>query len=177
MTPIDTDHRRVLPTFVTDRLIVRPRDMADLNRCLAMDRDPAVVRFINGPWSDPVQHHAFVEARIRAKYPEGLGYWSVLGKPDNNFIGWILLIPYELGEAEVEIGWRFVRTAWGQGYATEAALPILHYAFKNVRLDEVIADIDPANLGSVRVAEKLGLRPVRDGEKVQYRLRRDAAGF
>ena len=88
-----------LPTFRTARLTLRPRIMADLDACLAMDRDPLVTRFIDGPWSDPVAHRAFVEDRIRRVYPPGMGYWSLLAPA---FIGWILLAPLDLHGPEIE---------------------------------------------------------------------------
>jgi len=132
--------------------------MTDLEACLAMDRDPEVVRFIDGPWSDPEPHRAFVEARIKARYPRGLGYWTIRRKSEERLLGWILLIPYTVQDAEVEIGWRLVRDAWGQGIAAEAAAAVLRHGFAAVGLDEVVADIDPANLGSIRVAEKIGMQ-------------------
>jgi RimJ/RimL family protein N-acetyltransferase len=60
---------------------------------------------------------------------------------------------------EIEIGWRLIRRAWGRGYATEAARPVLHHALGTLRLPQVIADIDPENTASVGVARKLGFRP------------------
>jgi RimJ/RimL family protein N-acetyltransferase len=146
-----------LPSFQTERLILQPRTFADLDACLAMDRDPEVTRFIAGPWHDPVAHRAFVEARIRHQYPAGLGYWSIIA--GGAFIGWILLTPLDLEGPEIEIGWRLVRGAWGRGHATEAARPILTHALETVGVPRVIADIDPANTASLGVARKLGFRP------------------
>jgi len=120
-----------------------------------MDRDPEVTRFIvGGPWADPVAHRAFVEARIHAAYPTGMGYWSVLAS--DRFVGWILLTPLgvsdyppvDLPNPDTEIGWRFVRAAWGRGYATEAARPVLNHALVTLKLAVVVADIDPANTAS-----------------------------
>ncbi|MFM1651781.1 GNAT family N-acetyltransferase [Brevibacillus sp. B_LB10_24] len=148
----------MLPTFSTERLIIRPRELADLEACLKMDRDPEVVRFISGPWTDEAKHKEFVLSRMKADYPEGLGYWTVLKKEDNAFLGWIMLIPVDARGPEIEIGWRLIRDAWGKGYATEAAKPILRYGFETVGIDEAIAEIHPDNLGSMRVSEKIGLR-------------------
>ena len=53
-----------------------------------------------------------------------------------------------------------MREARGQGYATEAARPLLAHAFETLRLPEIIADIDERNRASIRVAEKLGMRVV-----------------
>ena len=148
----------MLPTFTTERLLLRARSLADTAVCLAMDREPEMTRFVDGPWDDPAGHRAFIEARTRGPYPEGLGYWTVLRRADEAFLGWILLIPRDAEGPEVEIGWRLIRAAWGKGYATEAALPILRHGFATLGLPDIIADIDERNLASIRVAEKLGMR-------------------
>ena len=111
-----------LPIFRATRLILRQRDMCDLDACLAMDRDPLVTRFIRGPWADPAAHRAFVDERIRHAYPRGMGYWSILAP---SFTAGILLTPLDLHGPEIEMGWRLIRSTWGHGYATEAARPVL----------------------------------------------------
>jgi RimJ/RimL family protein N-acetyltransferase len=146
------------PTFKTDRLVLRPRSLADTEACLAMDRDPEVTRFVSGPWSDPAAHRAFIEARTLGPYAPGLGYWAIRRRDDpGSLVGWALLIPLDTVGPEIEIGWRLRREAWGQGLAAEAARPVLRHAFVTLKLPEVVADIDPANAASLKVAEKLGL--------------------
>jgi len=61
------------------------------------------------------------------------------------------------GQAEVEIGYRLARSVWGKGYATEAAKAVRDYAFNVLRLERLIAMIDPSNIASIRVAEKIGM--------------------
>ncbi|MCW3477067.1 GNAT family N-acetyltransferase [Limobrevibacterium gyesilva] len=158
------------PTFETSRLLIRPRTLADTDDCLAMDRDPEVTRFVRGPWSDATAHRAFVEERTRGPYPKGLGYWTVCRRDQAaSFVGWVLLIPADGVGPEIEIGWRLQRSAWGQGFATEAARPVLQYAFATLKLPEVVAEIDPDNAGSLRVAEKLGLT---EGAMIQHEGKR-----
>jgi hypothetical protein len=60
---------------------------------------------------------------------------------------------------EVEIGWRVTAKARGHGYAPEVARYVLGYALNELRLPQVVADINPANSASLAVAGKLGLRP------------------
>jgi RimJ/RimL family protein N-acetyltransferase len=146
------------PSFRTERLLLRPREAADLEACLAMDRDDEVTRFIAGPWHDPAAHRAFVMERINHPYPPGMGYWTILA--DSVFLGWILLTPLDLHGPETEIGWRLSRRAWGRGYATEAAGPVLAHALGRLGLPMVVADIDPRNAASLGVARKLGMRYV-----------------
>jgi RimJ/RimL family protein N-acetyltransferase len=155
---------RVLPSFETERLLVRPRTMADFDACLAMDRDPEVTKFIPGPWNDPAAHEAFLRDRIKISLGDGLGYWSIFPKSrPHQFAGWILLLPYDAVGPEIEIGWRLNRSAWGNGFAPEAAQPIVEYAFQTVNLERIVADIHPGNIPSQRVAEKIGMKHVSDG--------------
>lgn len=138
--------------------MLAPRTLADTDACLAMDQDPEVVRFVQGPWSDARGHRDFIDSRTRGPYPAGMGYWTIRRKGAGaTFLGWILLIPVDGVGPGTEIGWRLCRDAWGAGVATEAATPVLHHAFQTLRLSEVVAEIDVANLGSIKVAEKLGL--------------------
>jgi RimJ/RimL family protein N-acetyltransferase len=149
-----------LPRFTTERLLLRQRTLADTAACFAMDREPEVTRFIDGPWSDPIAHRAFIEARTRGPFPEGLGYWTILRRADAVFLGWVMLIPRDAEGPEIEIGWRLNRAAWGHGHATEAAKPVLHHGLSTLGLAEIVADIDAGNTASIRVAEKLGLRAI-----------------
>lgn len=162
----------MLPSFATQRLVVRPRQIGDLNACLAMDRDAAVLRYIDVPWRGPEEHRRFVIDRMTRAYPAGLGYWSVvLERVPAAFVGWVLLIPYDAVGPEIEIGWRFLRSAWGKGFATEASLAVLRHGFETVGLDRVVADIHPENTASLHVAEKLGMRCLGD-RKIAGKMRR-----
>ncbi|WP_028568862.1 GNAT family N-acetyltransferase [Salinispora tropica] len=57
-----------------------------------------------------------------------------------------------------EFGYVLARSAWGQGYATEAAATVLTYAFEQAGLHRVAATCDPANVASRRVLEKIGMK-------------------
>jgi RimJ/RimL family protein N-acetyltransferase len=51
---------------------------------------------------------------------------------------------------------------WGRGLATEAARECLRYAFEEVGLGRVVAGADPPNVASLRVIERLGMKPIGD---------------
>jgi RimJ/RimL family protein N-acetyltransferase len=147
------------PSFETARLLLRPRLLSDTDDCLAMDQDPAVTRFVTGPWSNPAAHRALIETRTLGPWPPGMGYWTIRLREDAaTFVGWLLLIPADAVGPEIEIGWRLRRQFWGSGFATEAAQALLVHAFDALRASEVVADIAPGNVGSRRVAEKIGLK-------------------
>jgi RimJ/RimL family protein N-acetyltransferase len=149
----------MFPSIETSRLLLRPRTLDDTDACLEMDRDPAVTRFVIGPWSDPVAHRDFIRARTIGPYGRGLGYWTIGWRERPMvFLGWVLLIPVDGAGPEIEIGWRLCQAVWRQGIASEAAATVLDYAFVTLRLPEVIAEIHPDNAASRRVAERLGLK-------------------
>ena len=56
------------------------------------------------------------------------------------------------------VGWNVFREHWRKGYGAEAAQAALDYAFRHYEPKRVIAFIDPKNLASIRVSEKLGMR-------------------
>jgi RimJ/RimL family protein N-acetyltransferase len=96
----------------------------------------------------------------------GFCRWAVEGR-DGDFLGYAGAMPsppdHPLGP-HVEVGWRLVRTAWGRGYATEAARAALQDAFVRVGLTEVFAYTAPENLRSQAVMNRLRLTrvPSRD---------------
>jgi RimJ/RimL family protein N-acetyltransferase len=156
-----------LPTYRTERLVVRPRAVDDVASLLDLHQDAGVMRFLGGPVRDLVAHRQELQDRIARSWGEGLGTWSVVPHDDPaRYLGWVLLIPIEGRGPDVEIGWRFARTAWGHGYATEAASRILRHGFEIARLDTIVAVIDRDNARSHRVAERIGLR--RSGEREAY---------
>lgn len=98
---------------------------------------------------------------------EKFGYapYAVEIKDTHEFIGFFGLNhpPFEIlnfqpkGFPIVEIGWRLSSKHWGKGYATEAAKAVLHYAFTELNLSEIISFTVVANTKSRRVMEKIGL--------------------
>lgn len=88
----------------------------------------------------------------------GFAVWAVDAKDTGGFIGQCGLYPIEGTGPEIEIAYHYTKASWGRGYATEAAIAVLGYAFGPLRLDRVIALVMEQNLGSRRVVEKAGMR-------------------
>jgi RimJ/RimL family protein N-acetyltransferase len=145
--------------LTTERLLLRQRHDDDVPAILRMDLDPEVMRFLDGPRTDTTAHETEIRARIRKDFGPGLGYWSVFPRDrPGEFLGYVSLHPMPDYADDVELGYRFCRPAWGQGFATEAAVACLDHAFETVALAEVLAVIDPDNLRSLRVIDRLRFR-------------------
>ncbi len=149
--------------FETDRLILRPRTMDDLDACVEMDADPEVIRFIPVVWNGPAAHAEFLKERVGKQYPPGLGYWSVFLKDEpEEFLGWVHLLPVDGGADTAEIGWRLKRSAWSRGYATEAARAVLEHAFETVGCGRVVAATHADNVRSKKMMSRLGMKYLSD---------------
>jgi len=120
--------------------------------------DPEVMRFGDGIHSiDWIQ--AWLESCLEQYRTWGFGPYAVVRRQQEEVLGYcgLFLFPEIDGRSEIEIGYRLARSAWGSGYATEAVRAVRDYAFGTLGLKRLIALIDPANVPSLRVAEKIGM--------------------
>ncbi len=161
--------RLMLKMIETNRLLLKPRSLQYLDDCLAMDRDPEVTRYIPGPWNKSDEHIAFIKQRMAIRFPEKMGYYAVLEKSSKQFLGWVMLLPFQQHAGIAEIGWRFNRQSWGFGYATEAALELKNLALELQDFHTLLAEVMPGNEASIRLCEKLGLS-VSDEYEVEHQL-------
>lgn len=149
-----------LPELTTARLWLRPWDESDLPAVLDMDSDAAVMRYVSdGKVPDPVAHARRLRERMRRNGEESLGFWSIFahGRPAD-LMGIVGLVRLSIYPA-IELDYRLRQVAWGQGFATEAAMAAMNYAFHTAGLSELVALVYPENLPSQRVVAKLGFQP------------------
>ncbi len=149
----------------TERLILRPIALEDLDAFAEIYADPEVVRFIDGATSTRDETRGWIEAQILRNEVEGWDRRSVLLARDGTVLGRCGISVWEIeGRQEHEIGYLFGRPHWGKGYATEAAFAMRDRAFGEMGLRRLIALIDHGNVASKNVARKLGLVYERDVE-------------
>jgi ribosomal-protein-alanine N-acetyltransferase len=98
-----------------------------------------------------------IEAGFEAN---GYGLWALELRSSGEFIGFTGLAKPAFDAhftPAVEIGWRLARTAWGNGYATEAARAALAFGFEEVGLVEIVSFTTVANARSRAVMERIGM--------------------
>ncbi|MGE5229830.1 MAG: GNAT family N-acetyltransferase [Deltaproteobacteria bacterium] len=140
----------------TDRLVVRAfadDDAAELARAFA---SPEVLWWDPAPFT--LERAREWIAKARDGYARsGCGLYAVELLDGGRLLGDCGLVARTVeGEDLVEIGWHLERSAWGRGYATEAARAVLAHA-EGLGVRRVCSLIVPTNEGSRRVAEKLGM--------------------
>ena len=149
----------------TERLVLRPWRDSDLEPWAAMNADPEIRRHL-GALMTREQCDARV-ARFQANFDRrGYGWWAVEVRSSGEFVGLAGLDQVDDGLpfTGVEIGWRLARSAWGHGYATEAALAALAFGFETLGLPEILAVTTVDNLRSQAVMRRIGMTRDLDGD-------------
>jgi len=146
----------------TGRLLLRQWRNEDLPGFAKLNSDPEVMEYypqlLNRQQSD-----AGARKFKSLISKNGWGFWALESIHDQTFIGLVGLNEptYKLPFGPcVEIGWRLARQSWGNGYATEAAIACLDYAFDQLKLTEVYSFASVPNMRSRAVMERLHMENV-----------------
>lgn len=150
----------------TERLQLRNFTTGDAGLILELNKDPEVTRYTLDPVRDLKHAAEILEQVILPQYSlYNHGRWAVYVKQpvEWDFIGWCgLKTRPELNE--IDLGYRFMKRAWGHGYATESAIASLKYGFERLGHQRIVGRALPENLASQRVLQKCGMTYV--GEEV-----------
>jgi RimJ/RimL family protein N-acetyltransferase len=143
----------------TKRLLLRHLIIEDLDKLFALYSDPEIRKYFPEGVLNREETKEELEWNMHGhpRHPE-LGLWATIHKETKKFIGRCGLLPWTIDDRlEVEIAYLIDKAYWGQGLATEAARGLLQYGFEHLKLSRLICLIDPDNIASQRVAEKIGM--------------------
>ena len=149
----------------TSRLILRRfnNDEADASLLLSLNSQPEVLKYLHEPLLQDLDHARDILQRIiLPQYENNLGRWAVHIKESKEFIGWCGL-KFRPERKETDLGYRFLPSAWGQGYATEAAKACLEYGLTTLQLERINACAHIENMASLAVLQKIGMQYTGDG--------------
>jgi RimJ/RimL family protein N-acetyltransferase len=154
------------PAITTDRLLLRRWRHEDREPFAAMNADPRVMEFYRQRLSRE-ESDAYID-RIEAHFEnKGFGLFAAELRESGEFIGYSgLRVPgFEASFTPcVEIGWRLAAGHWGRGLATESARAALLWGFESLGLPEIVSFAVPANVRSIRVMQKLGMKRDEAGD-------------
>jgi [ribosomal protein S5]-alanine N-acetyltransferase len=139
----------------------RPWTEHDLPLALNLWGDPAVTRYLGGPFDGTA-----VQARLATEIVQfqqtGLQYWPVFCRETHAHIGCAGLRPYPAAPRTFEFGIHLLPGFWGKGLAAEAAQLVLSHAFHTLGAQAVFAGHHPQNHASRRLLAKLGFFHTHD---------------
>lgn len=144
-------------TLETERLSLQHLTAGDAEFLIELLNDPSFIRNIGDRGVRTVQDaQAYVQNGPAASYAKnGFGLDLVILKDTGEPIGICGLIKRPTLD-DVDIGYAFLPRYWSKGYAVEAASAVKQYAQAVIGLKRLVAIVDPLNLGSIRVLEKIG---------------------
>jgi RimJ/RimL family protein N-acetyltransferase len=155
----------------TERLLLRMPHVDDVDDLLELVGDAELMQWIGGEAGDRAVAVESVERWLARWEVNGVGQFAVV--LDGRVIGRVGLLVWDERDwatstyeragahAVAELGWELARRYWGSGYATEAARAVREWAYAERGVARLISLIDPRNVRSIRVADKLGAEPVR----------------
>ena len=156
----------------SERLILRPWTLDDVEAAFRMYGDPEVTRYLGGGACEPnLESQRENLEKVIAKYvilgKEGYGFWAAEERSTGEVVAAALLKPLVIsegfepeGQPEIEVGWHVAKAHWGRGIATEMGRRCLEHGFESVGLEKIIAVAFAENPKSLHVMEKIGMKPL-----------------
>ena len=147
----------------TQRLVLREFQREDFRELAPILANPQVMKFSTTGVLSISQTQEKVESFIASYEEFGFGKWAVIFKESNELIGYCGIAVEQIdNKDEKEIGYRLNSKFWGKGLATEAASAAIQYGFERFKFSYILGIVERANIASVRVLEKLGMRYERE---------------
>jgi [ribosomal protein S5]-alanine N-acetyltransferase len=141
----------------SERLILRPLNIDDAIYFYELNNDPDVIQYTGDiPFESKKEAYDFLQNYDQFKKYK-TGRMAVIRKQDNGFLGWCG-IKFDPPSGEYDLGFRFFKKYWNQGYASEAAIASLKYGFENLNIDLILGRAMEQNLASIKVLEKCGMK-------------------
>ncbi len=149
----------VLPRIRGRRVVLRELADSDADALVAIFSNPDVTRY----WGGPGLTDRAAARRQIAKIQRGLEtgtflQWGVTLPREERVIGTCTLWQLDAGNRRSEIGFALHRDHWGQGLMRDALTALLEFAFVGLDLHRLEADVDPRNVASLALLERLGFQ-------------------
>lgn len=143
----------------TERLVLKKMSTTDSASLFHIWSDPEVTRFMNiSSFTDESQAVAMIELLSKLTEENQAIRYSIIESKSGRIIGSCGYNMLDYDNARTEIGYDLGRAFWGQGYASEAINALTEYAFNTMDFHRIEAKVEPANLNSIKVLEKLNFQ-------------------
>ena len=142
----------------TDRLLINRITLDDADFILKLMNDKDWIKNIGDRGIRTIEEaEEYIRTRFLKTYNEvGFGFYSLIIKETQQIIGIAGLVDRE-GIDHIDIGYGMLPEYRGKGYAFEATKAIYDYAYQDLKIDKIVAIVNPDNPGSIKLLTKLGL--------------------
>lgn len=144
----------------TPRLLIRPITMDDLYACFSITSDVRLLAKLVAlaPHKTVDECAIYVQSIIDQYKKNHHNWWALIEKQSNHMIGFCGFVDYVARFERAELGYMIAYESWNKGYATEACMAVVEYGFNHMKLHRIEATVDPENIASIRVLEKLTMQ-------------------
>ena len=148
----------------TKRLKLRQWKICDQKPFAELNADPEVMEYFPSTLSES-ESEIMMQSISSKIETNGWGFWALEFKATHDFIGFVGInhptanLPFN---PCIEIGWRLFKQHWGKGYATEAALAAMRFAFEHLSINEVVSFTSVRNKRSQAVMRKLNMTDTKE---------------
>lgn len=150
-----------MESLITNRLLLRPFSSEDAKNIFELNRDPDVMKYTGDqPFASISEARKFILGYDHFE-KWNRGRFGVYLKESQTFLGWCGL-KFHVETGETDLGYRFKKEFWGNGFGTEAAAIALKDGFERLNLQRIYAEAFSENIASIRVMEKLGMKFYRE---------------
>ena len=135
----------------------------DINETLQLWGNPNVTKYItsNGKMTEE-EIYLRLEKEIETQKKYDIQYWPIYLTDKKENIGCCGLRPYGYESSKLEIGIHLKENCWGKGYAKEACLTVIEYAFETLKIESLFAGHNPKNKASSKLIRDLGFTYTHD---------------
>jgi len=148
----------------TPRLLLRELNTDDAQFFFDLNNDPEVIRYTGDVAFESIDAARQFLAGYDHFKKYGFGRWAMATKSEHKLVGWCGL-KYSSDANEYDLGFRLFKNEWGKDFATEAGIACLTAGFQKFNMPMIVGRALKANIGSIRVLEKCGMRYWKDVEE------------
>ena len=148
-----------LPVIHTPRLVLRPVQKDDVEDYFEIFSDKETLKhFAQEPLKDLSEAREFLARKIESNENGSSRTWGICLVDSGRLIGHFVLFNASEVNRRAEVGYILNRKFWGSGYASEVLSRMIEYCFETEKMGRLEADVDPENIGSLKLLERHGFQ-------------------
>lgn len=148
-----------LPRLEAGVVRLRPPRADDAPALFAVFSDPKAMRYWSSlPWQERGEAERYLQQMAQGFAERSLFQWAVADVGSDLLLGTCTLFHLDLANRRAELGYILHPQWWGQGLMRGALTQLISYAFGELHLHRLEADVDPRNQGSLNLLKRLGFR-------------------